>query len=63
LERGDLALALRVADLALARHPKHPELMVARHRALTGLRLKEQFNPFKFIIYSELDGADLAAPH
>lgn len=62
VERGDHALGLRVADLGLARHSSHPELLAARQRALAGLRLKNQFNPFKFIIYSELAGAELAAP-
>ncbi|HEU5072961.1 MAG TPA: MBL fold metallo-hydrolase [Polyangiaceae bacterium] len=62
VERGDHALALRVADLGLARHSSHAELLAARQRALAGLRLKNQFNPFKFIVYSELAGAELAAP-
>jgi glyoxylase-like metal-dependent hydrolase (beta-lactamase superfamily II) len=62
VERGDSALALRVADLALARHPSHADLVAGRNRALTGLRLKNQFNPFKFIVYSELQGAELSSP-
>jgi glyoxylase-like metal-dependent hydrolase (beta-lactamase superfamily II) len=62
VERGDLALALRVADLALARHPSHVGLIAGRSRALTGLRQKNQFNPFKFIVYSELQGAQLSPP-
>ncbi len=62
IDRGDLALALRLADLALASHPSHPDLVAARSRALTGLRLKHQFNPFKFIVYSELSGSALAPP-
>jgi len=61
-ERGDHALALHLADLGLARHPAHTDLVAARARALTGLRLKNQFNPFKFIVYSELAGAQLAPP-
>jgi hypothetical protein len=62
IERGDFALALRVADLALARHPRHADLVAGRSRALTGLRLKNQFNPFKFIVYSELQNAELPLP-
>lgn len=61
-DRGDLALALRLAELGLARHPAHSDLIAARERALTGLRLKNQFNPFKFIVYSEFAGAELAPP-
>lgn len=61
-EHGDHALALRVCELALARHPEQPELLAARRRVLDALRLKNQFNPFKFIVYSELAGAELGAP-
>ena len=62
IDRGDLALGLRLAELGLMRHAGHQDLVAARQRALTGLRLKNQFNPFKFIVYSELAGAELAAP-
>jgi glyoxylase-like metal-dependent hydrolase (beta-lactamase superfamily II) len=62
VDRGDFALALRTADLALTRHPSNAELAASRSRALTGLRLKNQFNPFKFIVYSELSGAELPLP-
>ena len=55
--RGDLAMALRVADLGLAAHPQSVQLAAERHRALEGLRRKYQFDPFKLIIYSEMAGA------
>lgn len=53
---------MRLADLALARHPSDANLAAARRRALTALRLKNQFSPFKFIVYSELAGAELLPP-
>lgn len=53
--RGDHELAWRVATRALLRHPDNPTLEALRVRALGGLRLKnQQFNPFKFIVFSEL---------
>jgi glyoxylase-like metal-dependent hydrolase (beta-lactamase superfamily II) len=62
-DRGDFALSLQIADLGLATHPSTPSLSRARARALDGLRSKYQlFNPFKFIVYSELAGADLPPP-
>ncbi len=61
-DRGDFAMALRIADLGLAAHPSVPSLVAVRTRALQGLRAKYQLSPFKFIIYSEMAGADLAPP-
>jgi glyoxylase-like metal-dependent hydrolase (beta-lactamase superfamily II) len=61
-DRGDLAMSLKIADLGLATHPSDEALVVARARALEGLRAKNQLNPFKFIVYSELAGADTPLP-
>ena len=59
--RGDAALALRIADAGLLRHPDSPPLQAARQRALTTLRgMTSQTNPFRFIIYSEWAGRSLA---
>ena len=52
--RGDYGMALRIADLGLAAHPSSRELADEKRRALEGLQARYQFNPFKFIIYSEL---------
>ena len=60
LERGDLALALGLLDLALRRHPDSRDLAQLRARALDRLRERHQaLNPFKFIVYSDLAGAEL----
>jgi glyoxylase-like metal-dependent hydrolase (beta-lactamase superfamily II) len=61
-ERGDFAMALRIADLGLTTHPSTPSLVAVRSRALEGLRAKYQLSPFKFIVYSEAAKADLAPP-
>ena len=61
-ERGDFAMALRIAELGLATHPSTASLVAVRTRALEGLRAKYQLNPFKLIIYSELANAELAPP-
>jgi glyoxylase-like metal-dependent hydrolase (beta-lactamase superfamily II) len=58
-ERGDFALARQIAELGLRAHPNTAELVAARRRALGGLRQKHQVNAFKFLIYSELLGAEL----
>jgi glyoxylase-like metal-dependent hydrolase (beta-lactamase superfamily II) len=58
--RGDFGMAMRIADLGLAAHPDNAALGAERRRALEGLRARYQFNPFKFIIYSELAGDDVA---
>jgi glyoxylase-like metal-dependent hydrolase (beta-lactamase superfamily II) len=59
-DRGDLAMALRIAELGLAAHPRSPRLAAERQRALDGLRLKYQFDPFKLIVYSEMAGKPIA---
>jgi glyoxylase-like metal-dependent hydrolase (beta-lactamase superfamily II) len=53
-KRGDAALALRICDLGLVRHPSSATLHESRERALRTLReLHSQTNPFRFIVYSE----------
>jgi glyoxylase-like metal-dependent hydrolase (beta-lactamase superfamily II) len=60
LARGDLALALELTDLGLASFPASVQLIALRHRALDGLREKNQVtNPFKFIVYSEMAQREL----
>ena len=61
-ERGDFAAALRIAELGLRAHPSTASLVAVRTRALEGLRAKYQLSPFKFIVYSEAAGAELAPP-
>src|SRR5262245_10841671 len=61
LRQGDLALALKLADLGLVSYPRSEALAALRRQALDGLRASNQgLNPFKFIIYSEWAGAGLA---
>ena len=60
-ERGDDALALKLAQLGLVRYPSSEALATWRRRALDNMRLRHQgMNPFKFIIYSEWAGAELS---
>lgn len=59
LARGDLELALRVAEVALARNTDSAPLAAARAEALEQLRAEHQFNPFKLIIYTERAGREL----
>jgi hypothetical protein len=61
-DRGDLGMSLEMARLGLALHPEDAALAQARQRALEGLRVQEQFNPFKFIVYSEMANEGLPAP-
>jgi glyoxylase-like metal-dependent hydrolase (beta-lactamase superfamily II) len=61
-ERGDFGMSLEVARLGLAAHPENAGLIEARRRALEGLRVQDQFNPFKFIVYSEMANEGLPAP-
>ena len=52
-QRGDAALAFRIAELGLARYPK-VSLRSSRARALTTLvQSNSQLNSFRFIVYSE----------
>lgn len=59
-QRGDAALALQVAELGLTSHPRSEALSASRVRALRALRQQStQMNPFRFIVYSELQGQAL----
>jgi hypothetical protein len=61
LDHGDDVLALKLADLGLRSHPASSKLTALRRDALDRLRVRHQgLNPFKFIVYSEWAGADLA---
>ena len=61
VERGDDVLALKLAQLGLVRYPASEALTALRRRALDNLRVRhQQMSPFKFIIYSEWAGAELA---
>jgi hypothetical protein len=60
LARDQLPLALRLADLALGRHPDEPALTGLRRAAQVRLMERHQaLNPFKFIVYSGLSGAEV----
>jgi hypothetical protein len=59
-DRGDLALALDIVTPGLLRHPDSSELAELRQAVL--LRLMEQrqlWDPFGFLVYAELAGAEL----
>jgi hypothetical protein len=56
----DDAMALEIAEAGLATFPESAELRALRSRALDNLRARNaQLDPFKFIVYSELSGAEL----
>lgn len=58
LASGDLDLAWRLAERAIQIHPDDPKLISLRLRTLAAQRSRyQQYNPFKFIVYSELAGA------
>ena len=57
---GDAALALRIAELGLQRHPASVPLARERAHALSTLReIYAQTNPFRFIVYSDFAGRGL----
>jgi glyoxylase-like metal-dependent hydrolase (beta-lactamase superfamily II) len=59
--QGDLALALEILAPGLLRYPDNRELAALRHDVL--LRLMEQrqlLDPFGFLVYAQLAGAELA---
>ncbi len=59
LGSGDDALALEMAQAGLASFAESNDLRALRDRALDALRARnQQLDPFKFIIYSELRGAE-----
>ena len=60
LDRDHAALALRVVDLALRRHPDHAALTELRGLVLARLLAHHQAaSPFRFIVYSGLSGVDV----
>jgi hypothetical protein len=61
LAQGDEVLALKLVDLGLLNYPASRALADLRRHALDRLRARYQnLNPFKFIVYSQWAGADLA---
>jgi glyoxylase-like metal-dependent hydrolase (beta-lactamase superfamily II) len=60
LAQSDYVLTLKLTDLGLVTYPQSSDLPVLRRQALDGLRATNQvMNPFKFIIYSEWEQAEL----
>jgi hypothetical protein len=47
-------MGLRIAELGLAAHPESAPLAREKRRALEGLRARYHYNPFKFLIYSDM---------
>ena len=60
--QGDYALALEIIQPGLLRHPASSTLTELRRTALYRLMEQyQQFDPFKFLMYAELAGADIGA--
>jgi len=59
--RGDFGMSLEIARLGLSAHPESHALAEARRKALEGLRVQNQFDPFKLIVYSEMQNEPLPA--
>jgi glyoxylase-like metal-dependent hydrolase (beta-lactamase superfamily II) len=60
LDRGDAALALRLVDYGLLRHPDDQALPGLRRRALYRLMERhQQLSPFKFAIYAATAGIEV----
>jgi hypothetical protein len=58
--QGDHALALDIIQPGLLRHPASTELARLRQAALRGLMERyQQGDPFRFLIYAELAGAEI----
>ena len=58
--QGDHALALEIIEPGLLRHPASTTLAGLRRTALHRLMEQhQQFDPFKFLIYAELAGAEI----
>lgn len=63
VERDHLAVALRIADLALRRHEHSSTLAAVRQDVLVRLLERHQaMDPFKFIVYSGMSGLELPRP-
>jgi hypothetical protein len=60
LDEGEDALALELVRAGLQSFAASRELEALRHRALEALRARSAtLDPFKFIVYSEMSGAEL----
>lgn len=60
LDKGDLDLAARVVNQSIAQFPQSTALTEAKQRVFSRLRQKyQEFDPFRFIIYSEAMGEPL----
>jgi glyoxylase-like metal-dependent hydrolase (beta-lactamase superfamily II) len=60
ISQGDYALALQIIQPGLLRHPASTTLAGLRRTALYRLMEQyQQFDPFKFLIYAELAGAEI----
>jgi glyoxylase-like metal-dependent hydrolase (beta-lactamase superfamily II) len=60
-DQGDLALALEILTPALLRHPDSRELAELRQAVLVRLMEQRQLSdPFGFMVYAELAGAELS---
>ena len=58
--QGDQALALQIIEPGLLRHPSSTELAALRRAALHRLMEQaQQLDPFRFLIYAELAGAEI----
>ncbi len=63
LERGDEALALKIADYGLLTYPDSGPLRTMRQAILHRLAERhQQLNPFKFVYYAGLAGLELPPP-
>jgi glyoxylase-like metal-dependent hydrolase (beta-lactamase superfamily II) len=61
LAQGDHALALEIATAGLTRHPDTAALAELRQQALYRLMERHQLqDPFRFLIYAEMAGVELA---
>ena len=59
--QGDLALALEILTPGLLRHPDSSELAELRQAVLVRLMEQRQLSdPFGFLVYAELAGAELS---
>jgi ABC-type amino acid transport substrate-binding protein len=59
--QGDLALALEILAPGLLRHPESSELVELRQAVLVRLMEQRQLlDPFGFIVYAQLTGAELS---
>jgi hypothetical protein len=58
--QGDHALALEIIEPGLLRHPSSADLAGLRRTALHRLMERtQQLDPFRFLIYAELAGAEI----